>query len=58
MESKRRRMTVDQIHHERDQISSEWSERERVRRANIAALRQKWILNLILPLKPDRPHCV
>ncbi len=58
MDSKRRRMTVDQIHQERDQISSAWTQRERARRANIAALRQQWILNLILPVQTDRPRCV
>ena len=57
MKMKRKRMSKDQIHNQRDQISSTWTERERARRANIAALRQKWILDLILPVEAKQ-RCV
>lgn len=57
MKTKQKRVSKDQIHNQRDRISSKWTERERVRRANIAALRQQWILNLILPNEAQQ-RCV
>tara|TARA_B100002052_G_scaffold281166_1_gene289931 strand:- start:294 stop:467 length:174 start_codon:yes stop_codon:yes gene_type:complete len=57
MKSQPERMSKDQIHNQRDRISSRWSDRERNRRANIAALRQKWILDLILPCEAKQ-RCV
>ena len=57
MKSQPERMSKDQINNQRDRISSRWSDRERNRRANIAALRQKWILDLILPCEAKQ-RCV